>query len=167
MDVAQTEGGAALTASTELVSTLATVATVVSIALVIYSLASFIYDFIFQCTKDDVMTSYKTGMSLCHKVGVKCSERALGVCIKREKICCCFNTILARVLHEQARPQLGRGWGGPENHDCSGFSPGELASIDFSRVDLTEYMQYVRQKTEISPNKVQEIVDRAIEGFQK
>jgi conjugal transfer mating pair stabilization protein TraN len=46
---------------------------------------------------------------------------------------------LARILNEQGRAQLGRSWGGAESPDCSGFTVAQLQSLDFSRMDLTEF----------------------------
>ena len=45
-----------------------------------------------------------------------------------------FTSRLGRILHEQARPQLGIGW----NH-CDGFTVSQIQRIDFDRVDLSEF----------------------------
>ena len=45
-----------------------------------------------------------------------------------------FTSELGRILHEQARPQLGIGW----SH-CDGFTVSQIQSIDFDRVDLSEF----------------------------
>jgi hypothetical protein len=146
--------------ASQTVSTLATVATVLSIAMTVYTILNFVYDFVYQCDEEDIMTSYKNGLSLCHEVGTRCSDHVVGVCVKKEKVYCCFNTLLARIIHEQGRPQLGRGWGDADNPDCGGFSPGDLSNLDFSKIDLREYMQYIAHKTEISPEEAQAIMDR-------
>lgn len=138
-----------------LVSSLATVFTIVSIALVVYTIIKFIYDFIFRCTQEDIITSYKVGLNLCHYVGKK-KKKFLGVTYKKKNVYCCFNTILARLVHECVRPQVGRGWGDPNDPDCGGLTPGELGSADMSKCDFTEYMQHVQYKTEMT----QEDADR-------
>lgn len=143
--------------SAELISTLATVATVITIALTVYSILKFAYDYMFQCSRDDVITSSKLQLRLCHLVGVKKIKKAFGLFTKKINVYCCFNSILARIIHEQGRPQLGIGWGNAYLPNCRGFTPEELASIDFSRIDLREYMQYIEYKTEISPEEVEEI----------
>jgi hypothetical protein len=63
----------------------------------------------------------------------------LGTCLETTQSYCCFNSRLARVLNEQGRAQLGRGWGGAKNPDCAGFSLAQLQTLDFSRMDLTEF----------------------------
>ena len=78
---------------------------------------------------------------LCHGVGSYCSSRLpiIRVCIETTESYCCFNSRLARILNEQGRAQLGRGWGGPQNPDCGGFTVTQLQSLDFSRMNLTEF----------------------------
>nr|HPN10303.1 conjugal transfer protein TraN [Syntrophales bacterium] len=82
--------------------------------------------------------------------------------LKSENVYCCFNSILARLVHEQGRPQVSRGWGSSEQPDCTGFSIGEFAALDFSQMNLGEYMQYVQTKTNISPAEMEAIQQRAI-----
>jgi len=112
------------------------------------------------------MTSVKLGFNLCHLVGKKCTVRALGLCLQKKKIYCCFNSILARIIHEQGRPQIGIGWGDVDNPNCRGLAPGEINAIDFSKIDLTEYMQYIENKTNVSPDKQQEIIDKVKQKYQ-
>ena len=78
---------------------------------------------------------------LCHGVGSYCSSRLpiIRLCIETTESYCCFNSRLARILNEQGRGQLGRGWGGPQNPDCSGFTVAQLQALDFSRMNLAEF----------------------------
>ena len=68
-------------------------------------------------------------------LGKRCAKRTFfGVCIRHEKVWCTFGSKLGRILQEQGRSQLGRGWG-----DCRGFTVAEIESIDFDRLDLSEF----------------------------
>ena len=70
-----------------------------------------------------------------HYLGKRCAKKTFfGVCIRREKVWCTFGSKLGRILQEQGRRQLGRGWG-----DCRGFSVAEIESIDFGSLDLSEF----------------------------
>ncbi len=71
-----------------------------------------------------------------HYLGKYCSKRVFGVCIRRERAWCVFGSKLGRILHQQARPQLGIGWG-----SCRGFTVAEIERIDFAAVDLSEFTQ--------------------------
>jgi conjugal transfer mating pair stabilization protein TraN len=54
---------------------------------------------------------------------------------------CCFPTKLSRVLHEQGREQLNRGWGSARSPNCTGFSYEEISQLDFSKIDLEEVFE--------------------------
>ena len=70
-----------------------------------------------------------------HYLGTRCAKKTLfGICIRYEKVWCTFGSKLGRILQEQGRRQLGRGWG-----DCRGFSVTEIESIDFASLDLSEF----------------------------
>ncbi len=71
-----------------------------------------------------------------HYLGRYCSKRVFGVCIRRSRAWCVFGSKLGRILHQQARPQLGIGWG-----SCRGFSVAEVERIDFASLDLSEFTQ--------------------------
>jgi conjugal transfer mating pair stabilization protein TraN len=47
--------------------------------------------------------------------------------------------VLARIVNEQGRVQVGKGWGGAQNPDCSGFSVEQLQRLDFAAMDLSEF----------------------------
>ena len=47
-----------------------------------------------------------------------------------------FGSKLGRILQQQGRSQLGIGWG-----NCRGFTVTEVESIDFERLDLSEFTQ--------------------------
>ena len=70
-----------------------------------------------------------------HYLGKRCAKKTFfGVCIRREKVWCTFGSKLGRILQEQGRGQLGRGWS-----DCRGLTVAEIERIDFDRLDLSEF----------------------------
>ena len=71
-----------------------------------------------------------------HYLGRRCAKRVLGVCVKRKREWCVFGSKLGRILHQQARPQLGIGWG-----HCNGFTIAQIERIDFDRLDLSEFTE--------------------------
>lgn len=93
-----------------------------------------------SCDPEELKTALKEGAGLCHMVDERhCKKRVLGICLKRESVKCCFNSVLARVINEQGRAQLGIGWGSGDKPSCDGFSVAQLQSLDFSRMDLSEF----------------------------
>ena len=70
-------------------------------------------------------------------LGKRCAKKTFfGVCIRREKVWCTFGSKLGRILQEQGRSQLGRGWS-----DCRGFTVAEIEAIDFGALDLSEFTE--------------------------
>jgi conjugal transfer mating pair stabilization protein TraN len=47
--------------------------------------------------------------------------------------------MLARIVNEQGRTQIGKGWGGAESPDCTGFTVAQLQTLNFAAMDLTEF----------------------------
>lgn len=127
-------------------SVVSSIMTAVSIIMLVYSLVTFIYELIWRCTQNDVATGVQLGQARCHYTGNRCADRFIGICIKRKNVYCCFSSLLARLIHQQGRPQIGKSWGSPKKPDCSGFTPDELSQLDFGSMDLTEYMQYLEGK---------------------
>ncbi|RCW65084.1 type-F conjugative transfer system mating-pair stabilization protein TraN [Pseudorhodoferax soli] len=109
------------------------------IAIVIYVVMSAI-----SCDEEEGQLAMKEGAGLCHAVGTYCSSciRVLGSCVScitRTTNKCCFNSALARIVQEQGRLQIGKGWGSAQNPDCSGFTVAQLQQLDFARMDLSEF----------------------------
>ncbi|MGB5737278.1 MAG: conjugal transfer mating pair stabilization protein TraN, partial [Thiohalocapsa sp.] len=114
-------------------------------AYMIYSVVMILIRIIWTCEKDEFELGVKRELRSCHYVGSYCDSKILGVCIEKQKAFCCFNTPLARIINEQAYPQLGRSWGDPEHPDCSGLSLHELQRLDWSRIDLSEWLAILSQ----------------------
>ncbi|MCW5632013.1 MAG: type-F conjugative transfer system mating-pair stabilization protein TraN [Rubrivivax sp.] len=109
------------------------------IAVIIYIILSMM-----SCNEEEGKLAMKEGARLCHTVGTWCSScfRVLGSCvscIEHTTSKCCFNSMLARIVNEQGRAQIGKGWGGAQSPDCSGFTVAQLQSLDFARMDLSEF----------------------------
>lgn len=92
-----------------------------------------------QCdaTEERLRAAREAGQ--CVYVGSYCSEDSIFGCLARKETHCCFRSKLARIIHEQGRPQLDTDWGDAQNPDCEGFSAEQLAALDFSVIDFSEY----------------------------
>lgn len=101
-----------------------------------------------SCEQAEQILTMKRDNRLCHSVGSYCSIKIpiLGTCLQTTQTYCCFNSRLARILNEQGRGQLARSWGGAKSPDCSGFTVEQLQSLDFSRMDLTEFYAEIAPK---------------------
>ena len=86
------------------------------------------------CNLHEIELAEARAAGVTHYLGEYCAKRILGICRRRDREWCVFTSELGRILHEQARPQLGIGWS-----SCRGFTVSEIQSIDFDRVDLSEF----------------------------
>ncbi|RJG04179.1 type-F conjugative transfer system mating-pair stabilization protein TraN [Noviherbaspirillum sedimenti] len=110
-----------------------------AVAVVIYVVISMM-----SCSEEEGKLAMKEGARLCHAVGSWCSSciKVLGKCVsctEHTTAKCCFNSVLSRLVNEQGRLQVGKGWGGAQTPDCSGFTIAQLQSLDFAAMDLTEF----------------------------
>jgi conjugal transfer mating pair stabilization protein TraN len=109
------------------------------IAIIIYIILSMM-----SCNEQEGRLAMMEGARLCHTVGTWCSSclRVHGSCVscvEHMTSKCCFNSVLARIVNEQGRMQVGKGWGSAQSADCSGFTVAQLQSLDFARMDLSEF----------------------------
>jgi len=110
-----------------------------AIAVVIYIVMSMM-----SCNEEEGKLAMSEGAGLCHSSGSWCSSciRVLGKCVsclEHTTGKCCFNSMLARIVNEQGRRQLGVAWGSGQNPDCAGFTIPQLQSLDFAAMDLSEF----------------------------
>jgi len=98
-----------------------------------------------QCKEDErLLAKYrKESMDKSHYIGEYCSKYLkLGftkICVQKKQTYCVFNSKLARIIHEQGRPQIAMPWGEAKSPNCKGFTPEEFQKIDFSKLDLSEF----------------------------
>lgn len=121
-----------------------------------------------RCDTQDILTSTYKESGYCHYVGSRCIKKILGSCVQKSKVYCCFNSKLARIIHEQGRPQLttfgpGGGWGSAKRPNCRGFTPEEFQAIDFGRIDFSEYIEDIQRniRRNIEP-QIQQIFEETI-----
>jgi conjugal transfer mating pair stabilization protein TraN len=99
---------------------------------------------LFLCSASEKEFDVRDRMGLCHTLGTYCSSSFLGICSSKRTTACCFLSKLTRILQEQGRAQLGKGWGVPKTPDCAGFTAAEFAALDLSKMDFTEvYKEFV------------------------
>lgn len=96
-----------------------------------------------KCTSDELALAEMREKGLCHYVG-SYEEKMLDLWKSRdEHVFCCYPTKLSRVVHEEGRKQLKKGWGSPGKPNCEGFSFEEISQIDFSKMDLSEVFDHL------------------------
>ncbi|MEM6415611.1 MAG: conjugal transfer protein TraN [Pseudomonadota bacterium] len=98
----------------------------------------------FSCSPQEESLALRKGEGQCHYVGTYCSKKTFfGICLTKRRSYCCFNNKLARIIHEQGRPQISFDWGDRKNPDCSGFTVVQFQALDLSTVDFSEFYDEV------------------------
>ncbi|GJL61889.1 MAG: hypothetical protein NPIRA04_05430 [Nitrospirales bacterium] len=96
-----------------------------------------------SCSNEEIRLAANKQAGLVHFVGTHCTDEldlVFGsICLEEEQVFCSFKSKLVRIVHEQGRPQVGRGWGSGENPDCGGFHITQFHQLDFAAMDLSEW----------------------------
>lgn len=96
-----------------------------------------------SCNAHELELAEARSEGVTHYLGEYCAKRILGICRRRDRAWCVFTSLLGRILHEQARPQLGMGW-----ENCDGFTVSQIQRIDFDRVNLSEFTNSLLDSSE-------------------
>ncbi|MBN2570066.1 MAG: conjugal transfer protein TraN [Deltaproteobacteria bacterium] len=120
------------------------------------------------CGEAEAMTMQAVQAGRCHYVGDYCAKKWKFIgCVQRAKTYCCFNSKLGRIIQEQGREQLqnfqpGGNWGSAESPNCVGFTPEQFAMIDFSRIDLSEFVGDIQGQIKTN---IEEGMENKIDDF--
>jgi len=113
----------------------------IATAYTIYVVTILVINIIWQCEDSELELGAKRELKLCHKVGTYCQTDTPVGCIEKRQSYCCFSSPLSRILNEQIRPQLpAKNWGTAKSPQCQGLTIDELASVDWSLVDISEWI---------------------------
>lgn len=105
-----------------------------------YAIAMMIIQIVWKCEDIEFELSAKKDLRVCHRVGSWCEEDGGVGCIEKRQGYCCFASPLSRIINEQIRMQTGQTWGEPESPDCSGITVEQIETVDWSLVDLSEWI---------------------------
>lgn len=102
-----------------------------------------VYEDLTSCNQQEQMLGLKRGQNLCTYVGTYCSQELnlllVSICMENTQSYCCYNSLLAKIIEEQGRAQIGKGYGSVQSPDCSGLTTAQFQSIDFSKIDLSQF----------------------------
>ena len=111
-----------------------------------YCVAVMVIQAVYKCTEDELKLVSMRDVGNCHYIGSYCANKKLGVCIKKIRSYCCFNSPLSRIIQEQLRKQSDRlgvdfaNFGTAKNPQCAGIPLEKIGLIDWDRVDLNEWI---------------------------
>ncbi|BCU08440.1 conjugal transfer protein TraN [Allochromatium tepidum] len=126
----------------------------ISLVFMVYSLLKLIGHIIFACKQEEYEWAMNMKWRLCTYAGDCCNKKVVILgCLEKRKLYCCYKSIAARVIAEQiikkgllaSRSKGYRsGPGGTTlkkcDINCGGFTPYDLAEVDWAQVDLSEWL---------------------------
>ncbi len=137
---------------------------IVGWAYTVYSLYN-MYTELTACKPAESILRCKRAKNVCHEVGSRCVVEVFGHCLQRKEIFCCYDSVLARIVQEQGRAQLGRGWGSASSPECRGFYLDEFSQIDFSAIDMSEYGEDLARQV-LSTEQIESKIQDSLEKWQ-
>lgn len=139
--------------------TIASALSVVMIAYTIYKLTVMIAQMLVACEEPEMITASKIQNKACFKIGsTYCLKKKLKVCVKKAQNYCCYSSMLPRIIMQQAIQQLA-----PGSADCSGMTVAQLQSLDWSKIDMTEWIAEATQEG-IIPDGAEDLTMEALTG---
>lgn len=113
-----------------------------------------------QCESQERTLSLKRGQNLCEQVGGERCTKELDLligktCIEKTRDFCCFKSKLAKAVNLQGKDQLGL-----NKNDCRGFSQEELERIDFSKINLDDFIRDIAPKSFSVPEKQAAVAEK-------
>lgn len=119
---------------------IASVMSAVAIAYMVYQIADMLVKMVWECSETDFTLAVKRETKLAVYVGSYCATKTMLGCVEKRKSYCVYNSQVGRIIQEQGRAQLGIPWGEAESPECRGLTVDEFSRIDFTRIDLSEWI---------------------------
>ncbi|MGW7678348.1 type-F conjugative transfer system mating-pair stabilization protein TraN [Shewanella sp. S23-S33] len=118
-----------------------------------------------SCSEEEKALGTAKEDKLTVSLGQYCAEKVLGVCIRKKKAYCAFDSKLARIVQVEGRAQLGKNFGSAKHPDCSAFSPNELQRIDMSSMDFSDFYEDMYDAIELpNTDEIQKRLQQSVGG---
>ncbi|HDM8057023.1 TPA: type-F conjugative transfer system mating-pair stabilization protein TraN [Vibrio harveyi] len=105
-----------------------------------------------KCSEGEEALGKAKEKGLTLYVGQYCAKKVLGVCTRKKRSYCVYDSKLAKIIQEQGSiGQLGKGLGSAKNPTCAAITPEELGQINFEHIDFSEFYPEMHANTNL-PN---------------
>ena len=125
-----------------------------------------------ECSGEEEGLAKQKAAGLAAEVGEYCHNKPLGVaCTSYHTTYCVFTSKLGRIIRVAAKDQLGLDFGSPKSPNCSGLTSEQFGSLNFSRIDFSEFYRDIEEKMNAkagdrSPNNVNKIMQQKAEELK-
>ncbi|MBT4862685.1 MAG: conjugal transfer mating pair stabilization protein TraN [Gammaproteobacteria bacterium] len=151
-DSATTTAGSAVASdgASEIMSNMSSAASTMMAVYAYYQVAMMVIQLVYECEDSEYELAAKRDLKSCNKIGSYCHDDTIFGCLEKRTTYCCYNSPLSRIISDQVRPQV-RPYGSVKNPDCGGIDMSEIASIDWSQIDLSEWTAILKL-TDVAPD---------------
>lgn len=116
-----------------------------------YQVTKMLLEMLVACSQKEMEASIHKNQKSCFTLNTGRCVKYLNVgftkvCVKKATDMCCYNSMLSRVIMQQAYPQLGID---PKASNCAGLSITQIQVLDFDKIDLTEWINDAVQVGEV------------------
>ena len=117
-----------------------------------------------HCTDEEKQLGLAKEKGLTIEIGRYCARDALDICLSYKKSYCVFDSKIGLDVQRDGRDkQLHIPFGDAEHPNCRGLSPEELQRIDFSKVDLSNVVDDIKNNMNLpNKDKIQQQVEAEI-----
>lgn len=120
----------------------------------VYSFIKLGLQLLTMCEEEEADMGIKLGQRQCFKVGGSyCSSKVLGICYQKRQDYCCYSSILARIIMEQAGPLINK-----DMTSCEGLTQEEFSLLDFDQIDLSEWVGLLVESGDIKSEADEQIL---------
>ena len=92
-----------------------------------------------SCSPETKNLAKKRREKKCINLGTYCASKKAGICGRKRTTFCCYDSIIARIINQEAKRQLGRNNGTAENPECGGLNIEDLEKVDLSKADFKDF----------------------------
>lgn len=115
-----------------------------------YQITKMLLEMLVACKPAEMEASIHKNQKSCFTIDTERCVKYLNVgfakkCVKKATDMCCYNSMLSRVIMQQAYPQLGID---PVAANCAGLSIGQIQVLDFDKIDMSEWINSAVQAGE-------------------
>lgn len=123
------------------------------LAYLIYQIIHIIGELVTACRQEEFKLGEARKVHRCQNLGTYCTQKVLGFCLEHKDVFCCYGSPLDRIIASQIRigqPNVAGSYGSPKHPDCGGFTPDQLAEVDWSHVSLSAWTAMLQKAGLIS-----------------
>lgn len=108
-----------------------------------YQITKMLLEMLLACDQKEMEASIHKNQGACFVIDTERCVKYLNVgftkkCIKKATDMCCYNSLLSRVIMQQAYPQLSIN---PIESGCVGLTISQVQQLDWDKIDMSEYIE--------------------------